>query len=165
MARSRTHPAIGPTWSMLGARGTTPATLARPYVGLQPATPQYDAGRMIEPPVWEPRAPTHRPQATAAAEPLLEPPGVRWLFHGFRVGGGSKLAYCVVTVLPSKTAPAWRSRRTTVASCRAMLWAHSREPAAVGQSNTSKMSLMPIGIPCIGPRQRCCRSSAAAVSA
>ena len=45
------------------------------------------------------------PHATAAAEPLLEPPGVCARFHGLRVGGGSKLAYCVVTVLPTRTAP------------------------------------------------------------
>jgi hypothetical protein len=74
------------------------------------------------------------PQATAAAEPLLEPPGVRRSPQGLRVGGGSKLAYCVVTVLPTKTAPAARSRCTTVASWRAMLRAQRREPAAVGQS-------------------------------
>jgi hypothetical protein len=46
------------------------------------------------------------PHATAAAEPLLEPPGVCLLFQGFLVTGGSKLAYWVVTVLPRKTAPA-----------------------------------------------------------
>src|SRR5437667_9613559 len=101
---------------MLGAKGSTPAVLTRRYVGLQPATPQYDAGRVIEPPVCEPRAPRHMPQASAAAEPLLEPPGVRSRFQGLRVGGGSKLAYWVVTVLPSSTAPAWRRRMTTVAS-------------------------------------------------
>ena len=101
----------------------------RPYVGLHPAMPQYDAGRVIEPPVCEPSAPRHMPVATAAAEPLDEPPGVRARFHGFRVTGGSKLAYCVVTVLPRKIAPASRSDATTSASCRAMLLAHSFEPA------------------------------------
>src|SRR5689334_20260405 len=116
MARSWTEPAIGPTWSILAARGRTPAVLTRPFVGLQPDTPQYEAGRVMEPPVCEPIAPRHMPQATAAAEPLLDPPGVRRTFQGFRVGGGSKLAYCVVTVLPTKTAPAWRRRCTTGAS-------------------------------------------------
>src|SRR6516165_1201218 len=106
---------------MLGASGTTPWALTRPNVGLQPATPQYDAGRVIDPPVCEPSAPRHMPQASAAAEPDDEPPGVRPAFHGLRVGGGSKEAYCVVTVLPSSTAPASRSRRTQVESCRAML--------------------------------------------
>src|SRR5262252_6506046 len=112
----------------------TPWQLTRPQVGLQPATPQYDAGRVIDPPVCEPSAPRHMPHASAAAEPLLEPPGVRPGCHGLRVGGGSNEAYCVVTVLPTKTAPASRSRRTTVASWRATLCFHSREPAAVGQS-------------------------------
>ena len=58
-------------------------------VGFIPATPQNDAGRVIEPPVWVPIAPKHIPQATAAAEPLDEPPGVRSRFQGFRVTGGS----------------------------------------------------------------------------
>src|SRR5262249_59326068 len=113
-ARWRTHQAIGPGWSSDGARGTTPSHVTRPKVGLQPATPQYAAGRVIEPPVCEPRAPRHMPQASAAAEPLLEPPGVFDKSHGLRVGGGSKLAYCVVTVLPRNTAPASRSRPTTL---------------------------------------------------
>src|SRR6267378_907723 len=106
--------------------------------------PQYEAGRVMEPPVCEPSAPRHMPHASAAAEPLLLPPGVRSRFHGLRVGGGSKLAYCVVTVLPSRITPAWRSFLTIVASSRAMLLAHSFDPAAVGQSNTSMMSFMPM---------------------
>src|SRR5262245_7889151 len=97
--------------------------------------PQYDAGRVNDPPVCEPSAARHINVDTAAAEPLLEPPGVRSRFHGLRVTGGSKLAYCVVTVLPRKTAPATRRLAITVASWRAMLFAHSFDPAAVGQSN------------------------------
>src|SRR5436190_3235189 len=100
-----------------------------PYVGLKPAMPQYDAGRVIEPPVCEPSAPRHMPVARAAAEPLEEPPGVRSRFQGLRVTGGSKLAYCVVTVLPRKIAPAARIRLTTSQSCRAMLPSQSLEPA------------------------------------
>src|SRR5436190_23362816 len=115
--------------------------------------PQYDAGRVSEPPVCEPRAPRHIKVDTAAAEPLDEPPGVRSRFHGLRVTGGSKLAYCVVTVLPRNTAPACRNRSTAVQSCRATLFAHSREPHAVGQSKTSKMSLIASGMPCSGPRR------------
>ena len=57
--------------------------------GFIPATPQNEAGRVIEPPVWVPIAPRHIPQATAAAEPLDEPPGVRSRFQGLRVTGGS----------------------------------------------------------------------------
>src|SRR5262249_59710770 len=92
MAKSRTQVAMGPGWSMEAARGMTPSPLTRPKVGLQPATPQYVAGRVIEPPVCEPSAPRHMPQASAAADPLLEPPGVRLGSQGLRVGGGSKLA-------------------------------------------------------------------------
>src|SRR5947209_4265205 len=105
-----------------------PPSGTRPTVGLHPATPQYDAGRVIEPPVCEPRAPRHMPVARAAAEPLEEPPGVRSRFHGLRVTGGSKLAYCVVTVLPRKIAPAWRKRRTTSQSWRATLFSQSFDP-------------------------------------
>src|SRR5438093_11637533 len=114
--------------------------------------PQYDAGRVSDPPVCEPRAPRHIKVDTAAAEPLDEPPGVRSRFHGLRVTGGSKLAYCVVTVLPRNTAPARRSHSTTEASFRATLFDHSFDPAAVGQPFTSKISLMAMGIPCSGPR-------------
>src|SRR5437870_12678511 len=125
---------------MEGASGTTPSHGTSPNDGFKPATPQYEAGRVMEPPVCDPRAPRHMPHANAAAEPLLEPPGVRSRFHGFRVTGGSKLANAVVTVLPRKMAPARRSRSTVVASRRAMLCAHSCEPAPVGQSKTSKIS-------------------------
>src|ERR1700722_12858869 len=136
-ATSATQRAIGPGWSIEAANGTRPARLTRPKLGLHEGMPQYAAGRVVEPPVCEAMAPKHMPQATAAAEPLLLPPGVRSRFQGLRVGGGSKLAYCVVTVLPRKTAPAWRSFLTMVASSRAILLAQRLEPAAVGQSKTS----------------------------
>ena len=58
-------------------------------MGLKPTTPQKAAGRITEPPVWEPRAAGHIPAETAAAAPLLEPPGVCSVFQGFRVGAGS----------------------------------------------------------------------------
>src|SRR5256885_137368 len=57
-----------------------------------------------------------RPAAPAAAEPLELPPGVRAGSRGLRVGPGAKQAYSVVTVLPTTTAPAPRSRLTTQAS-------------------------------------------------
>ena len=53
-----------------------PSSGSNPYVGLQPAIPQYDAGRVIDPPVCEPSAPRHMPVETATADPLDEPPGV-----------------------------------------------------------------------------------------
>ena len=72
-----------------GGEGQDARTLTEPCVGLQPATPQNDAGRVIEPPVWVPIAPRAIPQATAAADPLDDPPGVRSSAQGLRVGGGS----------------------------------------------------------------------------
>ena len=42
----------------------------------EPTMPQNEAGRMIDPTVWVPRARGTIPAATAAAEPLLDPPGV-----------------------------------------------------------------------------------------
>lgn len=57
------------------------------HVGLRPTTPQYDAGRMTLPAVC---APIHRGtcwSATAAAEPVLLPPGVRCALCGLLVGG------------------------------------------------------------------------------
>src|SRR5437870_337728 len=99
IARSRMQRARGPGWSSEWANGMVPSQLTWPKLGFMPATPQYEAGRVIEPPVCDPKAPRHMPQANAAAEPLLEPPGVRCKFQGLRVTGGSKQAKFVVTVL------------------------------------------------------------------
>src|SRR3954453_22497208 len=87
-----------------------------PNPGLKPLSAQNAAGRIIEPPVCVPRAARHISQATAAALPLEEPPGVCSTFHGLRVGGGSKQAHSVVTVLPRMIAPACRRAATTAAS-------------------------------------------------
>ena len=48
----------------------------RSRLGLKPTTPQKAAGRITDPIVCVPTASWQRPAATAAAEPLLEPPGV-----------------------------------------------------------------------------------------
>jgi len=71
---------------------------------------------MVEPPVWLPRASGTMPAATAAAEPLEEPPGVWAGLCGFRVLLGAAPANSVVTVLPMMIAPAPRSMVTTGAS-------------------------------------------------
>ena len=106
----------GATTNVTDEAGSTPLMLTRPNVGLHPAIPQKEAGRVIDPPVCEPIAPKHIPQATAAAEPLDDPPGVCALFQGFAVWAGSRQANCVVTVFPKMTAPADFSFRTSVAS-------------------------------------------------
>ena len=78
--------------------------------------PQNAAGRTIDPDVWDPSAPWHVRAASAAADPLLDPPGVRPRAQGLRAGEGSNDANSVVWVLPSTTAPALRSLATAVAS-------------------------------------------------
>jgi hypothetical protein len=74
IAPSSTVRVIVPTWSQLAENGTTPARLIRPKVGLKPTTPHRKQGLRTEAPVSVPSAPAANPAATAAAEPLLEPP-------------------------------------------------------------------------------------------
>ena len=104
-----------------------------PNVGFIPATPQNAAGRVMDPPVCVPRAARHIPQATAAAEPLDEPPGVRSRFHGLRVTGGSIQAKGVETVLPRMIAPALRKRATMEASIGSVLPSQPAIPHEVGR--------------------------------
>src|SRR5258707_12165053 len=59
---------------------------------------------MMDPPVWLPRASGTMPAATAAAEPLEEPPGVWPGWCGLRVLPGVRVANSVVTVLPMNRA-------------------------------------------------------------
>ena len=66
-------------------------------------TPQKAAGRIVEPPVWVPSPTGTWKSATAAAEPLDEPPGVCAGLCGWTVSRGSRLANSVVTVLPRMT--------------------------------------------------------------
>src|SRR3990170_4545400 len=56
----------------------------RPRAGLRPKTPQHDAGIRIEPPPSLRCATGISPPARAAAAPPLEPPGVKFVSHGFR---------------------------------------------------------------------------------
>src|SRR2546425_11441074 len=91
------------------------------------------------------------PVATAAAEPLEDPPGVCAGLCGFRVLPGARTANSVVTVLPMITAPAARSIATTLASRDGVRPAQSTDPFSVGISAVSMMSLMPTGTPWRGP--------------
>src|SRR5438105_2659443 len=58
----------------------------RPRDGFSPTSPQALAGMRIEPPPSLACATGVRPAATAAADPPLEPPGVRVRSHGLQVG-------------------------------------------------------------------------------
>src|SRR5580704_18202449 len=108
-----------PTTSRLRANGITPSTGIRPRVGRKPATPQYAAGLITDAIVCVPSASGTRPAATAAAEPLLEPPGVWPGARGLPVGPGENIANSVVAVLPAISAPAALSLRTASASAPA----------------------------------------------
>src|SRR5690242_2610597 len=97
----------------------TPYLLTRPKVGFSPVTPQYDAGMRIEPPVSLPMAMKTMPEATAAADPPLDPPGMHATSHGLRTVPRCGLfdvipyASSCMPHLPTITAPAACSFSTT----------------------------------------------------
>ena len=66
-----------PTVSCVCEMGTTPARLVRPTVGFIPTTPLAEAGLTIEPLVSVPSAAAQKLADVAAAEPELEPLGLR----------------------------------------------------------------------------------------
>src|SRR5580704_7913458 len=136
-----------PTTSKLGANGMTPSGGMRPRVGRKPGTPQYAAGLITDAIVCVPSASGTRPAATAAAEPLLEPPGVWPGARGLPVGPGENIANSVVAVLPAISAPAALSLRTASASAPASTRGGSAEPAVVGRPSTRMTSLTPTGMP------------------
>src|SRR6266545_1707288 len=85
-AQSSALRAIGPILSSVQESAIAPWRLTSPYVGRRPVTPQYADGVPIEPEVSDPSAYGTRPAATAAPDPLDEPPDQRSVFHGLRPG-------------------------------------------------------------------------------
>lgn len=83
------------------------------------------------------------PAATAAAEPLLEPPGVWAVLCGLRVGPGAVTANSAVTVFPATSAPAARSRSTRGACGPASTSGGTADPALVSIPSIRTMSLTP----------------------
>src|SRR5258708_35190065 len=88
---------------------------SRPRDGFNPTRPQQAAGPRIDPVASLPCATATMPEATAAAEPPLEPPGVRLTSQGLRVGPNASgsvtgpLASSGRFVFPMKMNPAARS--------------------------------------------------------
>ena len=123
---------------------------------LSPTRPQQAAGMRIEPPPSEPWAIGTIPAATAAAAPPEDPPGVRPVSQGLRVGPcrrGSvtgRIPNSGRFVLPTTTKPASRMRRTTKASCCGTKSPNSSEPAVMGSPLTGAPSLIAIGTPANG---------------
>ena len=89
--------------------------MIRSKLGLYPTTPQYPAGLITDPHVCVPIAKSQNSAATAAPEPLEDPPGVCRRFLGFLVSPGSEIANSAVTVFAIKLAPAFSKLFTTLA--------------------------------------------------
>src|SRR5687768_12832936 len=90
------------------------------------------------------------PAPTAAADPLDDPPGVRFESNGFLVGPDRLIANSVVTVLPRMTAPPRRSAATHAASCPDRHPRYNGEFIWVGMSAVPMMSLTATGQPSTG---------------
>src|SRR5262245_2250286 len=124
----------------------------------------------IDPAPSEPCAIGASPAATVAAAPPLDPPGVRSGSHGLRQIPFSADSVTAVIpnsgvfVLPSRTNPASRSRRTTAVSKSSTLSANARHEYVVRIPAVSDRSLMGSGTPENGPG-RGSRASASASSA
>src|SRR5437764_3953513 len=94
----------------------------RPKLGLRPTRPVKAAGIRVEPPPSLAVQNGTIPAATAAADPPLDPPGVRVGSHGLRVVPQALVWVKAVmpnsgaAVLPTGTAPEARRRRTCAES-------------------------------------------------
>src|SRR3954466_9655725 len=150
-AQASASDAASTPWQLWLKWSYEPLRLIAPTLGLKPTAPQKLAGRRIEPTTCVPRPAGTMPAPTAAAEPLDEPPGVRFGSCGFCVlCHGWLEANSVVVVLPMITAPASRSACTLAASRFQSAPSHIGEPWPVGMSAVSMMSLMATGMPSMG---------------
>ena len=142
--------------------GTMPRRLTSPLVGLRPTMPQALAGHTMEPSVSVPTATGASAAATPAAEPELDPDGLRSSAYGLAVWPPSvdqplvecverKLAHSDRLALPMITAPASRSLVTRNAS-GGSADRSAGEPAVVGIPATWTLSLTRTGMPSSGPR-------------
>src|SRR5687768_18194080 len=123
-----------------------------------PKRPVNEQGMRIEPPPSVPTASGPMPDATAAAAPPEEPPGVFALFQGLRVMPVRGLSVTPfqpnsgVVVLPTITAPCSRSRAVAGASSfHGPLGSMVFEPRSVGQPFVRIRSLIDTGTPSIRP--------------
>ncbi len=142
-----------------------------PRAGFNPTTPQLAAGTRSEPPPSVPSASGTIPLATAAAPPPVDPPALRDGSSGFRVppvavdSVSAQIASSGIRVLPTTTAPAARSRRTSSSSAAAGSVEVAAEPCRVGSPATSMLSLIATGTPASGSEVRSVRADRAAASA
>ena len=133
--------------------GTNGAAEMRPREALKPSTPQQDAGIRIEPPPSEPCAIAHRPAASAAPAPPLEPPAFRSRSHGVRHGPfriesvKAVVPNSGVFVLPSTMKPAAFSRVTWARSKSGTFDSNARLENVVRVPAVVSRSLSEIGTP------------------
>ena len=106
IAQSASVRAIGPGWSRLPLSGKTPRSGSAPRVGLIAEVPDSADGMRSEPAVSVPVASGIMPAASAAAEPPLDPPGVRSSAHGLPTWSvDPPAAHSCVCRWPTSTAP------------------------------------------------------------
>src|SRR5262245_60330157 len=152
-AVSRTVRVIGPSGPFDHDSGIAPGRLTRPYVALRPTMPQHAAGRRTEPPVSLPSAPRQSPLATAAPDPLDDPPDTWPVCHGLStspwcgLSPNGPIASSVMLSLPSVMAPAATRRADAVQSCSATKYSRVFVPHEVGQPRRWQRSLSPSGTP------------------
>ena len=109
------------------------------------------------------------PRGDRGALPPLLPPGVRLVSHGFRVAPNSRVSvndHSIISgtvVLPTMTAPAARSLRTTSASS-VLAGPYAPVPYVVTSPATSTSSLIAIGTPSSGERSPVSRRACAAAA-
>src|SRR5438034_6931278 len=139
-----------------------PLRLRSPSVGLMPTSAALLEGETIEPSVSLPIATAQSEAAAAAAEPELDPDGLRSRAYGFFVWPPRplqpldecverKFAHSLRFVLPRITAPACRSCAATNASAGAGAPSSASDPAVVIiRSAVAMLSLIRMGMPCRG---------------
>ncbi len=127
-----------------------------------PTTPQALDGETIDPSVSVPTASGAKPADRPAAEPELDPDGLRSSAYGFAAWPPSvdqplvervdrKFAHSDRFALAKMTAPAARSREMMNAS-GGLAPSSAGEPAVAGSPATWTLSLTRTGIPSSGPR-------------
>ena len=110
-------------------RPDQPGTVSaiRPRLGLWPTSPQHDAGMRIDPPPSLALAAGNIPDATAAAAPPLDPPGVKARFHGLRVAPNRSFS---VTLIDPNSGELVRPQRMNPASTKAVATSSDRSAGA-----------------------------------
>jgi len=148
---------IGPRCATL-PKGDSGQAGTRPKEGFSPNNPVKPQGMRMEPPPSVPMVSGPMPEATAAALPPEEPPGVFFGFQGFLVMPVSGLSVTPfqpnsgVVVLPRRTAPCSRRRATAGASSfQGPLGSTVFDPRSVGQPFVRMMSLIEAGTPSSRP--------------